>query len=297
METSPKSPEDVPLLVTIPQPRMSKPSVEYHNRRATALSTEFDFFIGRVSSSSSSTTSSIDLIADADTHFILDISPEASDDEETKKLSLRGHSVHKHHHHHHHHKWFRCSYYPQWLAWISSIDHYCSSKIHHLSCGSTDYLFVFGAFVFGSQFMPITLLLSIFFVGIAGFLYLSLCCLVTVIITTFAKAFFGRHRPDCDMLADRRVDFRSRLTNYSFPSGDTAQSAVFAVSLFYLTNSAWYLLLIPNSAWSRIYFGCHWIGDCVIGALVGGIVPIVIWEWIGESGFMNTEHTIAGWIH
>eukprot|EP01084_Bolivina_argentea_P234628 395005_1 len=46
-----------------------------------------------------------------------------------------------------------CNMHPQWLLYLSSLDKLFSDKIHKLSCGSIDYLFVFGAFVFGSKFM------------------------------------------------------------------------------------------------------------------------------------------------
>ena len=114
-------------------------------------------------------------------------------------------------------------YQPQWLQYLNTLDRSFSSKIHRLSCGTIDYLFVFGAFVFGSKFMPITILLSIFLVDIPGFIYLLLSCTITVTLTQFGKKLFGRHRPDPKTLAPKKLDFRTRLTNYSFPSGDTAQ--------------------------------------------------------------------------
>ncbi len=74
----------------------------------------------------------------------------------------------------------RCNVMPWWMLYVWSLDEVFSSKIHRLSCGSMDYVFVFGAFVFGSKFMPITILLSIFMVDVPGFIYLLLCCTITV---------------------------------------------------------------------------------------------------------------------
>merc|ERR1719295_1847483 len=210
------------------------------------------------------------------------------------------HSHHKSHHHHHHHHRRRkghCNVMPQWVLYLSSLDKVCSAKIHRLSCGSMDYLFVFGAFVFGSKFMPITILLSIFLVDVPGFIYLLLSCTITVSITQFGKRLFGRHRPDPKQLASKRLDFRTRLTNYSFPSGDTAQAAAYSMSLFMLTQNVWLLLLIPNCAWSRVYFGCHWICDCIIGAAVGCAIPLLIWSMIPQESFINTQQTIVNWMH
>jgi len=92
---------------------------------------------------------------------------------------------------HHHRNRMRCNLQPQWLLYLSSLDKLFSSKIHKLSCGTIDYLFVFGAFVFGSKFMPITILLSIFLVDIPGFIYLLLSCTLTVALTQFSKRLFG----------------------------------------------------------------------------------------------------------
>lgn len=106
---------------------------------------------------------------------------------------------------------------------LSNCDRRISHKVHQLSFGSIDYLFVFGAFVFGSKFMPITILISIFIVNISGFLFTGICCTCTVIITQFLKKIIARHRPDPKSLAPKILDFRTRLTNFAFPSGDTAQ--------------------------------------------------------------------------
>jgi len=190
-----------------------------------------------------------------------------------------------------------CDYQPQWLMYLSSLDRLFSSKVHRLSCGSIDYLFVFGAFVFGSKFMPITILLSIFLVDVPGFIYLLLSCTITVSVTQFGKKFFGRHRPDPKTLAPKKLDFRTRLTNYSFPSGDTAQAAAYSTSLFCLTNNMWLLLLIPNCAWSRVYFGCHWICDCIIGAIIGCFIPLLIYSMIPQQSFINTQEAILNLMH
>lgn len=186
---------------------------------------------------------------------------------------------------------------PQWVLYLSSMDKLFSSKIHRLSLGSMDYLFVFGAFVFGSKFMPITILLSIFLVDVPGFIYLLLSCTITVSITQFGKRLFARHRPDPKQLAPKALDFRTRLTNYSFPSGDTAQAAAYSTSLYLLTQNVWLLLLIPNCAWSRVYFGCHWICDCIIGAVVGCFIPLFIWSMIPQETFVDTQQAVVNWMH
>ena len=167
-------------------------------------------------------------------------------DGESVKHNQQHKHKHKHHHRHHRHRTkhtdapsqpqspYHCSYcggnlrYGCWnscrlIRMLTIIDQQTSYKIHQLSCGVIDYLFVFGAFVFGSKFMPITILISIFIVNISGFLFVGISCTCTVLITQFMKKLIGRQRPDPKTLAVKILDFRTRLTNYAFPSGDTAQ--------------------------------------------------------------------------
>jgi len=192
------------------------------------------------------------------------------------------------------HRSYCHNYQPAWLLYLSSLDKLFSSKIHKMSCGSIDYFFVFGAFVFGSKFMPITILLSIFLVDIPGFIYLLLCCTLTVSATQFGKRMFGRKRPKFEALGQKKLDFRTRLTNCAFPSGDTGQAAAYSMALFCLTNNAWVLLLIPNCAWSRVYFGCHWICDCIMGCAVGCSISWLVFSMIPQTTFSATQHTIIG---
>ena len=181
----------------------------YHE---TAISTELECFISKPSSDSLSVEED-----DNNNHSPLS-SNNGSDDElgGTPNDEAKCKKKRKRHRSH-------CNYQPQWLLYLASLDKFCSSKIHKLSCGSMDYLFVFGAFLFGSKFMPITILLSIFLVDVPGFIYLLLSCTLTVTITQFGKKMFGRKRPDFKTLGRKKLDFRTRLTNYAFPSGDTAQ--------------------------------------------------------------------------
>jgi len=252
----------------------------------TAISTELECFITKSSSSDSlrineddiddidlSSNDEFDTIKPSNSNEIELITIEnIGDTQDANNNKSKSSKKYKYHHKRRRNKksYHPChEYQPQWLQYLNALDRTFSSKIHKLSCGSIDYLFVFGAFVFGSKFMPITILLSIFLVDIPGFIYLLLSCTITVTLTQFGKKVFGRHRPDPKTLGYKKIDFRTRLTNYAFPSGDTAQAAAYSVSLFCLTNNLWLLLLIPNTTWSRVYFGCHWICDCIMGAIVG----------------------------
>ncbi|ETO18996.1 cation diffusion facilitator family transporter [Reticulomyxa filosa] len=86
------------------------------------------------------------------------------------------------------------SFFP--LSVLSRYDRIMSTRIHMLECGTLDYVFIPGAFIFGSKFMFVTILFSIVLVKISGFLFTGICCAITVSITQFGKSFTQRLRPD-----------------------------------------------------------------------------------------------------
>jgi len=144
--------------------------------------------------------------------------------------------------------------------------------------------------------MFVTILFSIILVKISGFLFTGICCAITVSVTQFSKKYTQRLRPDPIYIQKKLFDFRTKLTNYSFPSGDTAQAAAYGSSLYLLTNKHMYLILIPLCAWSRIYFGCHFVGDCVIGAIIGVLVTMFLWAVLPLSGLTLMEYKILHFI-
>ena len=105
----------------------------------------------------------------------------------------------------------------------------------------------------------------------------------TVLVTEAFKKSTHRDRPAHGHIHARRFNLRSLLTNFSFPSGDSAQAAVLGLSYFLYTSQrghewAWlWLLLLPVVMFSRVYFGCHWIGDVLVGAGIGGAVTATLW--------------------
>lgn len=87
----------------------------------------------------------------------------------------------------------------------------------------------------------------------------------------------------------------------SMPSGDTAQSTVFAVTMIYTMNYYfseghmgywWFLLTIPICGFGRIYFGKHWIGDTICGAAEGILVCLFICGTIGPATFFWTNNML-----
>ena len=69
------------------------------------------------------------------------------------------------------------------------------------------------------------------------------------------------------------------------------------MSLFCLTGNIWLLLLIPNAAWSRVHFGCHWICDCIMDAVVECFIPLFVYSMMPQESFRNTQQSILSLMH
>lgn len=171
------------------------------------------------------------------------------------------------------------------------LDRRLTGPIHRMVLGPLDYfLAVFGT-AFGTYAMPLTMILIGIWLGWKVLLVGAAASLITVSITQGLKHLFGRSRPD-PLLARRRVKLRSLVKNPSFPSGDSAQAAVASVLATLhgpLVDDRRFLMLIPLPLcmFARIYFGAHWIGDTIVGAMIGaGVMIGVHFLALQMSGFL-----------
>lgn len=156
---------------------------------------------------------------------------------------------------------------------IDNIDRVISNFIHKLEFGYLDVLILIPGTAFGVWGVPIFV---IWYWYIYNSPLLLIAVVITVIINETIKHFVGRVRPDPATLGKKLINLRSIHNNPSMPSGDTAQASVTAITLIYHGYSYLWLLAIPFGAFGRIYFGSHWIGDCIIGGLVGAILAICV---------------------
>lgn len=126
--------------------------------------------------------------------------------------------------------------------------------------------------------------------------------LTTTACTTIGKRSTKRLRPCPTSLARKFFDLRRLETNFSFPSGDSAQGAVVACNLYLYTMArraavlaaaggavdastaavtllppGLLLLLIPLVMSARVYFGAHWWSDTAGGVAIGWICTRATW--------------------
>jgi len=64
-----------------------------------------------------------------------------------------------------------------------------------------------------------------------------------------------------------------------------------------ILNNYWCLLVIPITAWSRIYFGCHYIGDCLMGTIIGCSVSTLILFNLPIEPFYVPQYAIHNWLN
>jgi membrane-associated phospholipid phosphatase len=128
-------------------------------------------------------------------------------------------------------------------------------------------------------------------------LFFTAFSLLTASITTFLKRLTKRDRPPAASLAHKIFNIRALETNFSFPSGDSAQGAVIACNLFYYAQAfaghsepdvwaGFLLLLIPITMSARVYFGAHYWSDTIAGVCIGWLATVTSWAAI--------EH-LLGW--
>jgi len=63
----------------------------------------------------------------------------------------------------------------------------------------------------------------------------------------------------------------------SLPSGDAAQSAALCLGAW-LLGAPTTVCIVPAflSAWGRVYFGCHYVGDVISGTMQGAACTLAL---------------------
>ena len=166
---------------------------------------------------------------------------------------------------------------------ISNLDSFDKRISQPLQTYSPNFCIELFFFIFAKSFNTLSitiylillLLYSVLFIkNINIFLIAFIHVMIGVLITIIMKKIIGRERPI--LLAKRYFErVRTRETMESMPSGDSLQSANFAMMMILYFNNKFKflsLLFIPMSMLGRVFYCCHYWFDCFVGAFIGIII-------------------------
>lgn len=129
--------------------------------------------------------------------------------------------------------------------------------------------------------------------------------LVTLVATEISKASFRATRPEA-ILSKQFLSTKLRRygtlvaslkSKHSFPSGDSAQAANAVLWLYLYTLPSWtknntkltlmvqllaFGVFYPGVAFARIFYFCHWIEDCLGGAILAGLLHATIMPVVSD---------------
>ena len=144
---------------------------------------------------------------------------------------------------------------------------------------------------FAYSFIGIALLCLAYTLSVRSLLHLVNLVLVLV-ANEVIKRSIERPRPDHVTVAQRMLDLDGVFLvkhSCSMPSGDTAQAAAFALTVLHSVDYqmawCWVLLTIPVAGFGRIYFGKHYIGDTLCGALEATLICCAVNGTVGPLLF------------
>ena len=94
--------------------------------------------------------------------------------------------------------------------------------------------------------------------------------ILTLVIVLPLKMIFDRERPTRILNVYRICNMRDLEHGKSMPSGDAAAAAFFCGTYSFLFNFHWLsIIIVPLVCLGRVYVHCHWIGDTIIGSIIG----------------------------
>ena len=129
--------------------------------------------------------------------------------------------------------------------------------------------------------------------GICFGLFFCIGLLLMILCVTLMKYAIKRERPKRRSDTTRLSDLRAKEAGtYSMPSGDAGAAAVFCllVSVEMGMHSVW--LLMPLVMLGRVYYQCHWIGDTVVGLIIGAFWASILVQHF--DSFVPFFQKIAG---
>mmetsp|Transcript_19497 Transcript_19497/g.16681 ORF Transcript_19497/g.16681 Transcript_19497/m.16681 type:complete len:188 (-) Transcript_19497:112-675(-) len=159
---------------------------------------------------------------------------------------------------------------------LAKFDQYISATyIHSLKLGVLDYIVAIPALICSTYVVPFLAVIITLKMGTQRGLEYTTCVVLCVAVSLTLKKVFKRVRP-AHPSAPREVNLRWMESNFSFPSGDSVQAGALATFLAFCDNTPKAYALVPCVMFARVYFGFHWIGDTVFGALLGVLITATL---------------------
>lgn len=149
-----------------------------------------------------------------------------------------------------------------------------------------DYLFSFFSLKGGSIFIWILIIALVVFLeerktlGVNQrdkkflIIFFGSFLLTTLLTDVFLKNYFRRPRPYPIAPVHYNLIANTCPVDFSFPSGHAAAafSAAGVLSYFDKKRRGLYYAIAVLISYSRIYLGCHYLADVVVGALLGYLI-------------------------
>eukprot|EP01084_Bolivina_argentea_P055171 101157_1 len=159
---------------------------------------------------------------------------------------------------------------------LSVIDRAISDKIAAMELGLVmEVLIIIPTLMFSPVGIPLFIAFNI--LVLRSFVFV-VSMLLGVVFSEGIKRISCRPRPKLQAHKPLNVtQYLMHVESFSMPSGDVLQSAVFAVVVTYhLNQSLLAYVVVPWATFGRVYWGNHWLGDCLVGAAIGTFVSFVI---------------------
>jgi len=171
----------------------------------------------------------------------------------------------------------------QIFSYVDSVDKKYSDKIHSFALPPIleQLIYFFGRLFnpdFIASYLILILIYKIYYESEYFFIFKPFThVLVCLIFTITLKRLTARPRPTEKLNIIRAYNLRQHEKNFSMPSGDSLQSANFAIIFYLYFNSFLGFYLIPCVMFARIYFFCHYLLDTIIGSILGVFISYNIY--------------------
>ena len=98
-----------------------------------------------------------------------------------------------------------------------------------------------------------------------------------ICIAQVMKYSLRRERPTLRSDTTRLSDLRAKeVGTYAMPSADSAAAAIFCFLITVELKMPLVYILLPLVMLGRVYYQCHWVGDTLVGFLLGTFISFVV---------------------